>query len=341
MKKLSYQQVVEIVQRKNKLENAAISIEQETWSVSTRIDSLKLKLPAAKEAVSSLRSTVEVGKDKRYTGQLQESIKKLEGIESELNKANSEMDTLKKSLAELDIEILPCLAQVVPEHFQEHQKNIEKNKLEIEKVVNLIAEQQHIITIASNPVDSTQELMRQREGILAEIALGKNDNAKLENLDKRIEALNSEDKIKIAENNKAASVSQQTIAGLNPIKAGIEAELNHLNALTPKLFNHLAIMLAHEAAEKYKQAAIGLSDAVIELKALDGFIAEQGIDTNTGVIPKEWRGVQVANLSTMNIEGGINRDDVFYANTIYGGFSPEIGMAQLKQRLINQGIQIK
>jgi len=340
MTKQSYQNVTEVLERKKILQQQFENTERETWDLSAKITSLKSKFLEAKQAVISWQDTHKRSKAQRDLTELKASIKSKDRIEAKYNQAMFEMNSIKESLDNIQTELLACQSHVSQSDILEHQQAIDEKEHQLEKFKQLIAEQQQIIIKASQPTDNTLSLLKQREELLVDKALGSDRKKELDQIDQDIEVQADQDQKTLITNEKLLAHAQQTVTGLERRAAVIQDELIRLKQLTSSLLDELAVGLAEEVAKRYKKAADVMAKELINLVVIDNFVADLGKRKDTGLLPKERWFMKIPKLNNMTAEDCLGDSENYFIDTNNNQLIINQELHQFKEDLQLKGIEL-
>lgn len=256
-----------------------ISLEKESGDVRSRINQINRTLPHIRHHLGSLQGTVKRDHEKgRNPSPYETAMKKKE---AELNSVLNDEKVLTERLSSLDKDknneesFLKLLNEGAnAEEALQHVHQLSEAKNQVERIANLIKEQNELL--ASISCDNDEELERlqvKREEILADIALGKKKQKELDKIDDEINAL-----VKDADGNHADSINQfrqvkQTISGLESRLKKAEAILQELSSLTPHVAEQYLVKLINQAGSEYIKHAQGLIGAFRLIKAYSDLIS--------------------------------------------------------------------
>lgn len=261
-------------------------------------------------------------------------------IESELTQAKVETDELNKDIVAISAELSKVQYGTKLETVLEHQKAIDIEQKELDKFQILIEDQHSKISASCIKEDKVSPLIRLREELLADIAIGKAPYDNLGKLDVEIEKERKEQEDKQFHSSKIIIDGQNTIAGLERRKEIIVSRIAELNHLTPGVLDYLVMWMAQQAAEEFNRIAKDMEKKLTELAALDTLVAEFGKRRNTGLFPKDWWSARIPNIGNISPCARLSGDANHYINTDNSKINVKDYVYQLKQNIINLGIKI-
>jgi len=339
MKKTDYATITATIERKTQLQSELERAEKSTWRLPDQKRALESALREERTAIPGLQSAVDNGHQGRQK-ELNNRRDKVKAIEADLNRVNNEWAELNAQIADLKKQITACDSQASLANVLEHQNAITATQSELVNFQQLIAEQQHVITEAGNHEDTITPLIGQREELLADIALGEDKAADLEQLDKAIKVMQEERDGKQALNDKTIAHAQQTISGLSRRLASTQDNLNRLNKLTPKLLDLFVMTKTEQAANDFTALADQLIQKMNELIALDALVLEIGNRKDSGLFPDQASLLRIPCTNGVKPLEHLNGSPGVYVNIFRNLFPFIETLSQIKQGMNNQGVNI-
>lgn len=335
------QQIASSIEHKERLQKELEDVTKSTYSLSARIPSLEVKKRDAKMALESIQNTVNNSpEDQRYRNELNTRKSEYERIEAELKQKEQEMDGAQARINEINMELATLTIEVTQADIEEHMQLIADAESELNNYKGLINQQQELLAKGQRPIDSTGDLIQQREKVLVDIALGEDKTKQLAQLESEIERLQEQDQITRSANEKAAIHAEQTITGLQARANIVQGQLKSLNNLTPKLHDRILSNIQVQAVKTYEKVSREVVLAIKQVAAIDNLIAEIGYSNSAGSFPKEWWTLQLPKLGDMSGHNGINSDERFFVNTRNNQVVFEKEKEELKKILHEQGIHL-
>jgi len=339
MKQKNYATITDMIDRKEQLQSELERAEKSTWRLPDQKRGLELALREEKASIPGLQADA----DKGYQGskkELNNRLDKVKAIEADLNRVNNEWAELNAQIADLKKQLTACDTQASLANVLEHQNAITATQGKLVNFQQLIAEQQHVITEAGNQEDTITPLIGQREELLADIALGEDKTADLEQLDNVIKAMQEERDGKQVLNKNTIAHAQQTISGLSRRLAVTQNKLNRLNDLTPKLLDLFVMTKTEQAANDFTALADQLIQKMNELIALDALVLEIGNRKDSGLFPDQASLLRIPCINGVKPLDHLNGSPGVYVNIFRGLFPFVETLNQIKQGMINQGVNI-
>lgn len=179
------------------------------------------------------------------------------------NRVDSLHAFLRESMAALDA---PGMTVNV-EHVLDHQKRLGEAQAAVDQLRGLLDEHEGNARQASEISDPLQDLMRQREELLAESALGKDCSEAIAKLDAEIAEKGQAFDGEIADREGRVQHATQTAAGLRRRLADAQAELDRLQAMTPEVKEQFLYSEVEAACGEYMKAAKVVSEKYLSLMA--------------------------------------------------------------------------
>ena len=156
----------------------------------------------------------------------------------------------------------------------EHQKEIEKQKLEVTSLTRIIADKRDEFAATKVAIPDIGHLLREREDILASIAIGNKNDTDLVQFDKQ-----SEDQKALW--HKAKTEAQRVTDGIDQALSGLTRKLDTatsllatLNARNVELNKEFIMSEANLAGLQYIEAAKVVKELYLKLKVL-GVLAQK------------------------------------------------------------------
>jgi hypothetical protein len=329
----NYTSLTASLERKSLLESDLKTKQREASALQLKICSLNTQRINEQNAIKGYRG-------KGYEASLKASEEKLKSIDAELARAKHQLEVAHKEISAISA----ALSEFVPETsisaVLDHQQAIETEQAELDKYQALIDEQQKKISAASVTGDKVTPLIRKREELLADIALGKAKAETLEKLDSDIEQARKDQEAEQSSNKNIITDAKNTIAGLERGAESIKARIAELNHLTPSVLDYLLMGMAKQSAEEFNRLAQEMAQNLTELAALDKMISDLGKRDRSGLFPNSWWNAQIPNIGNIPPCTALNGDSVHYFNTANGTIYLMDAIHQIKQNIINQGIKI-
>jgi len=309
MKKTDYQGVVAKIDLKHQLEDQLAKL--------GRVDNLKLQASNARKTISDNRSAIaglEEYQKKSNSGMhdrelsmrrlnVEQEKTTLERLEKEINDHTTTTEDLQSQLAGLDI-------TVSLDHLTEHQSLIQSVQSELDNFARLIVEQHRILSETGNHEDVITPLIRQRQELLADIAIG-NGNAKdLDKLNGEIETLQKEQLQKSALDAWLTDQAKQTLLGLERRREPVQTEFNRLSSLTPVLLDFFVMGKIEQALHEYRALLAKIELKKAELVALDKLVSEIGQRGSSGLLPINALWTHIVNIDAQETLAKIKQDMV-------------------------------
>ena len=278
--------------------------------------------------------------DKQYQSKLKASEEKAILLQSDLDLATNEMFALNKDIAAINAELSKFGHKTNLLTVLEHQKAIETEQTELDKYHVLIEDQNSKIAAASIREDKVTPLIRHREELLADIALGKAPADNLGKLDDEIDQARKAQEAEQVTNDKIIIDAQNTIAGLERGTHSIKIRIAKLNHLTPGILDYLVMGMAQQSAEDFNRLAQEMAQKLIELVALDKMVSEFGKRNHTGLFHTDWWAAQIPNVGNVPPCVELSGDANHFINTNNSKIYVKEAIQQLKQNMIIQGINL-
>lgn len=338
MKNKSYSVLIENIERKERLGRELKTKQEKLSSLSLKMDGLGRQLLAEKNAIAGYSDKNTYMES--YPRLLKAAEEKLSSIEADMASTKSLMAVVNKEIIAINTGLSECEPETDLSDVLEHQKAIETEQVELDKYQALIDDQQSKISAVSVAEDKVTPLIRKREELLADIALGKAKAEMLGLLDSDIDRARQEQAAEQSNNENITTDARNTIAGLERRTDSIKARIAELNHLTPGILDCLFMSMAKQSAEDFSRIAQEMAQKLTELAAMDAMIPAFGMRSNTGLFPRDWWVAQIPNIGSMTPCAALNGDAGHYFNARNGGINVEDEMLQLKQDMINQGINL-
>lgn len=203
-------------------------------------------------------------------GKKYEELKiKVESAFQEVQQAENEVKSIEKEITELEKDLRNTEYDIPASEVLELQKRLKTASEKVGSLQRAIQAQEEIKTKASSSIPSMQEMDKQRENLLAKIALGDATGEELEDFDKRYAeelAVTRETKRR---SESVVSSANQTIAGLRRCLAEAESELNELTVQKDSARYHYLRSEAEKTGEEYLEAAKALLEKYERILGLE------------------------------------------------------------------------
>jgi chromosome segregation ATPase len=265
---------------------------------------------------------------------------KADKLEAKLSKAKDEMAALDKAIEAITAELSECEHNANVSQVIAHQKAIAAEQAELDKYQALIEEQKNKIADAGIKEDKVTLLIVRREELLADIALGKAGAEEVDKLDQGIARTRQAQEAEQSANAQIIMDANNTISGLERGAESIKARIAKLNHQTPGILDAFIMGMARQSADDFNRIAQELSQKLIELSALDKMVSTFGKRHRTGLFPNQAWIAKIPNINNVDPCRVLNGDQYHYFNVANRAINVEEAMRQLKQSLIEQGVNI-
>jgi chromosome segregation ATPase len=342
MKNKSYESLTENLERQERLEDELKGKNEQKRELSFSIGRINRELLEVKNAIKGY--SVEGARSGAgfvgYKEKLKVNQEKAAKLEAELIKAKGEMAALDKAIAAITAELSEFEHDANISQVLAHQKAIEAEQTELGKYQELIEEQKKKISDASIKENKIAPLISRREELLADIALGKAGAEELADLDQDIARTRQAQEAEQSSNAQIITDANNTISGLERRTESIKARIAELNHLTPGVLDGLIMGIAQQTADEFNRIAQDMAQKLIELAALDALVSTFGKRHNTGLFPNQAWIAKIPNINNVEPCTALNGDQYHYFSAGNRMINVDAAIQQLKQDLIDQGVNI-
>ncbi len=286
-----------LVCRINDKQNIAIQIDDvksKKSSLRSHIQRLERELIPIKQKVNGYSSSVERehNSDKKcseYESALRDAEQKLQATQENHDQSERELNELCIQLEALEKKLVACDQDTSINQVLAHQQHIENAEMKVAELQSLIADQEEVGHHASEGKDPLDDLMVEREELLARISLGDAKNDELVNLDKKIAEIDEAFKKNQTQQMEQLRNSRQTVTGLQRRLEDETAELNRLKNMIPQVIEQFLITEAEQTAREYQELAHMLVDKIKRLAALDKMGTDIGHHHGAVFLHHKWK----------------------------------------------------
>jgi hypothetical protein len=332
MKNKSYEALTATLERKEQLKNELKETQEKRRELSHFIDRTNRELFNTRNAIKGYDN-------KSYQDRLKVAREQESKLEAELSKAKSEMAALDKMIEGISTTLSECAHIASIAHVLEHQQAREAEQEELDKYQALIEEQQQKISAANIREDKVTPLIRRREELLADIALGKADAENLGKLDDDLAKARQAQETEQFTKDQIITDANNTTAGLERRTGMIKLRIAELDRLTPGILDALVMGMARQSAEDFNRIAQDMGQKLMELAALNALVSEFGARRNTGFLPDWWH-IKIPNVNGVEPCSMLSGNERHYIDAHYQNIDIKEAVNQLKQGLIDQGVNI-
>lgn len=182
--------------------------------------------------------------------------------------ANKDASLIKSAISELERSKSAIKVEATPAAVSHHQQAVAEVSAKVAALQRHRAEL--TARLESDPAPSPSEhLKREREDILADLAMGEPREADLASIDARIRAAEDEAAPALAQAAAAASADRQTLAGIDRRLIAADDDLRRLRRDAPVLLGNMLVTEMYELAERYEDAAAQAAALLLRINALD------------------------------------------------------------------------
>jgi chromosome segregation ATPase len=342
MKHTDYPTLATAIARKTQLEqrlNAAQNQLLGTFGLNETIERLNREHQELKNTISGYRSAVDGGA-KHYEAQLNATISQSQQVQDKLDKAKQTQTETLRLIEELTAELATCKPQATIKAILENQQAIVEKRHGLDKIRQLMDENQQAIEAANIHNDRLPGLLAQRQEWLADMALGTDRAQCLAELDKDIEETREAQAKADAHATQTIDNAQQILAGLKPRMERAQSELDGLEALGEKMLDLLVMEQARQAADDFTALSAKLVNKATELRAFQDILGSLGQRGKVGFFVD-----QCSLLTIPCIEGATPLEHLqgakgAYVNAHWEHLPYAEALSQIKQGLIDQGIAL-
>jgi hypothetical protein len=335
--KKSYIAIRVSLEKKKDLETELKENHAKLATLSLQFDTVNGHILSAKNDISGYSQCSNMASFPRL---LKEAEHKLKAAETHRTNVNYSISEVNKKIITINKDLLEFEPEVTINDVLEHQKIIETEQAELDKLQALIDNQQRKISTASIVNDNIPQMIRKREELLADIAIGNDDSGALSKLDADIEIMRKAQESDQLANINIITDSENTIAGLERRAESIRARITELTNLTPEILNGLIMGMAKQSAKEFCRIDNDLSKNLTELAALDAMIPEFGKRSSSGLFPADWWAAALPNIGGMVPCTLLNGDAGHYINTRNGGIDTNSAIQELKRDIVKLGINL-
>jgi chromosome segregation ATPase len=150
-----------------------------------------------------------------------------------------------------------------------HQQRLDEAQAQVDHLSALLGDHEGTARQASEVSDPLEELIRKREELLAESALGEDCTDAIARLDAEISEKSQAFDAEIAEREGQIQHATQTAAGLRRRLAAAQAELDRLQATTPEIMKQFLISEIETAGREYIRGAKAVMKNYLKVVALE------------------------------------------------------------------------
>ncbi|MEJ1341190.1 MAG: hypothetical protein RPU14_03830 [Candidatus Sedimenticola sp. (ex Thyasira tokunagai)] len=270
--KKRYQTLVEAMSKKHDLESRRAELKSEVGELDIQCRPIEIKIRDARHVVSANEDS-ENQSSLELADEYKEKEAELVGEQKKLHKAiklaTGEIEAIDKSLMVLN-------QGATADEVAIHQTAVLDTADKVAQLNELITEQQVIIDGANEGLIDLSPLLQKKEDILSDIAQGTAAREDLQPIEAEINKLEAQRSDQRAKKDKAATEARQVVSGLKRKLEALEAELAHLNQLTPKIMDQFLMKEAEAVCSEYQKQAMQAILSLTRLSALEHLLAEQG-----------------------------------------------------------------
>lgn len=339
-KATNYQNTIKTIDHKEELQIEYDQAKDLESNLRSRINSLQSKLREAKSAVRGWEAGYKRTNYPADKQTLDAAIETQTRIQTELDQESLKLANTEAEQAKINKELLSLKLPINESLIIEHQNTIEGVTQHINRFNDLIEAQQQIIADCSHVDNGISELKQTRQDILTNIALGDDQAAELQAIDKKIESCCKQDDKTKTSNEKSINDAQSTIAGLTSRKDKALSDLSTLENRTPALLGQFIKDMAFVELEKYKKAATTITGIIEKINHLDKLISQCGDDDSTGVLNVDRWNMKLPLFQGMTAIDGTQDTERFFVDINNQTIFDDAGLEELKAAIKSQGIEL-
>lgn len=258
--------------------------------------------------------------EKHYAEARRELSAELEQLRLDFTLNEEHHKKLEEEIKQLQtIELPACMVAVCAEDVHEHFQRITLAKTEVDSIRTAIDAQHHVVAEAKATIPGVVDRQHERHNIMADIALGKETEDALKNLDAEI--YKDQKAIAAAEKNATPKIENalNTVSGLARKLAAAQEFLNTLKSKSAEIARRYYVGEIEKAAVQYVNHALQLKVLYTRLAGLDIVIKKYDA---AGIVNNLSAPISIPTFRTPQFEGladpHIRAQSLFHADQILG-----------------------
>lgn len=222
------------------------------------------------QALSGLKAAA--SSNPRDVALVEKQEKALKQKRLEIGKVNSSLRELDLLIHQFEATLRSCETAATLQDVLDHQTQVSAASRAVNGLRSAIAEEQAAIDAALDAMPAPSSLYREREDLLAAIALKKAKTEDLAALDAKILVEEKAATKAAHEVGRRAATSRQALVGLNRKLDAALKQLEQLRAYTPEILRRFLSAEAEKAYVEYVKAAVAVKKYFLQIVALDALI---------------------------------------------------------------------
>jgi hypothetical protein len=257
-------------------------LEEEIRRKASELFDMRHAMDTAQRRVAEANNDLAGFKTRPRPAELEEARTALEAARSEALGAEADVKIAELDLAELKRQQAAMKIKVGPSHVVNHRREIASAE-DFRSTLELRRDEMLAILATPPAPNPVAELLREREDIQADIALGNPREPDLTALDARILAATEVAAPRRAQERERATTAREALAGIERLLTGINNELDRLNSAYPALLGGFLVSELREAAVQYENAARQAAAQLLRVQALENLRHRHAPMTHSGL----------------------------------------------------------
>lgn len=307
---------------KRQAESDLESLMQDNSSVTVKLGSERHKQIELRQQMNSYRASVERDREKGKVSPYEERLRATEEEYQRCSETITKLEKRQLGIAEdkqsLEQLIAEADAGADVDEVIAHQNALAAARDEVERLQALISEQEESLDSLTLDADERLDaLQERREEVLADIALGEDNQDELKSLDKEIESIIGDTDGSQREALEKYRHASQTVSGLKVRLQRQEEKLAELEAMSEGVIEQFLLDQGNKLASGFAKHAKQLIESFVRLKAIDELLMEKGGRNAMTYVPGDWYRTFIPAIGSAGADAPFIAESANYAEQVH------------------------